>query len=108
MGQVNDPTALVGDFKNLYKTSGLINAIPSWFIVQDRYPFEEAEAGTGAFYVFGVILQKEAGFTYAPSSGTAALAQSIIEQSFCRLHWTGPSARLCHLLALSALVRCRC
>lgn len=53
MAVANTPTTLVGDFKNLYKTSGLVNAIPSWMIIQDRFPFEEAEAGLGQFYVFG-------------------------------------------------------
>lgn len=70
MAVANTPTEMVGDFKNLYKDSGLVNAIPSWMIVQDRYPFEEAEAGLGQFYIFGVVLQKEQGFTYAPSSGS--------------------------------------
>lgn len=70
MAQNNDPNSMVGDFKNLYKTSGLIDAIPNWCLIQDRFPFEEAEASTGQFYVFGVVLQKEQGFTYAPSSGT--------------------------------------
>ncbi len=66
----NDPASLIGDFKNLYTKSDLVNAIPSWLIVQDRWKFSEADAGTGQFYVFGVILQKEQGFTYAPSSGS--------------------------------------
>lgn len=69
MAVANDPNTMVGDFKNLYKDSGLVDAIPQWMIVQDRFPFEEAEAGLGQFYVFGVVLQKEQGFTYAPSSG---------------------------------------
>lgn len=73
----NDPTSMVGDFKILYKDSGLINAIPSWMIVQDRWKFEEAEAGLGQFYVFGVVLQKEQGFTYAPSSGVNSGVQTL-------------------------------
>lgn len=77
IGQVNfavanTPTTMVGDFKNLYEKSGLVNAIPSWFIVQDRFKFDVADSGLGQFYVFGVILQKEQGFTYAPSSGTGS------------------------------------
>lgn len=72
MAVANDPTQLAGDFKNLYKESGLVNAIPSWLLLQDRFAFEEAEAGLGQFYVFGVVLQKEQGFTYAPSSGASS------------------------------------
>jgi hypothetical protein len=71
MAVANTPTEMVGDFKNLYKDSGLINAIPRWMIVQDRFKFEEAEAGLGQYYVFGVVLQKEQGVTYAPSSDQA-------------------------------------
>lgn len=77
MAVANTPEQMVGDFKNLYKDSGLVNAIPSWMIVQDRFPFEEAEAGLGQFYVFGVILQKEQGFTYAPSSGATSGVQTL-------------------------------
>lgn len=69
MAVANTPTTMVGDFKDLFKTSGLVNAIPKWAIIQDRFKFEEAEAGLGQFYIFGVVLQKEQGFTYAPSSG---------------------------------------
>lgn len=71
MASANTPTQLAGDFKNLYKESGLVDAVPLWMIVQDRFPFQEAES-TGKFYVFGVTLQKENGFTYAPSSGTGS------------------------------------
>lgn len=77
MAVTNDPTQLVGDFKNLYKTSGLIDSVPHWYIVQDRFPFEEAEAGLGQYYIFGVILSKEQGFTYAPSSGQYSGAQTL-------------------------------
>jgi hypothetical protein len=77
MAVANTPETMVGDFKNLYKDSGLINAIPSWMIVQDRFAFEEAEAGLGQFYVFGVVLQKEQGFTYAPSSGVNSGVQTL-------------------------------
>lgn len=73
----NNPTTLVGDFKNLYEKMGLVNAVPSWMIVQDRFPFEDADAGLGQFYVFGVVLQKEQGFTYAPSSGSNSGAQTM-------------------------------
>lgn len=71
MAVANTPTTLVGDFKNLYQDSGLVNALPAWMIVQDRFKFQEAEA-TGQYYVFGVTLQRESGFTYAPSSGTGS------------------------------------
>jgi hypothetical protein len=67
----------VGDFKNLYKESGLVNAIPSWMLVQDRFAFEEADAGLGQFYIFGVVLQKEHGATYAPSSGSSSGVQTL-------------------------------
>lgn len=73
----NTPETMVGDFKNLYEKMGLVNAIPSWFIIQDRYPFQEADAGLGQFYVFGVVLQKEQGFTYAPSSGVNSGVQTL-------------------------------
>jgi hypothetical protein len=73
----NDPNTMAGDFKNLYKESGLVNSIPSWMIIQDRFPFQEAEAGLGQFYVFGVVLQKEQGATYAPSSGVNSGVQTL-------------------------------
>lgn len=77
MAVANTPTTMEGDFKNLYKDSGLINAIPAWAIVQDKWAFEEAEAGLGQFYIFGVVLQKEQGFTYAPSSGANSGVQTL-------------------------------
>jgi hypothetical protein len=77
MAVANDPVTMAGNFKNLYQDSGLINAIPSWMILQDRFPFEEAEAGLGQFYVFGVVLQREQGFTYAPSSGSGSGVQTL-------------------------------
>lgn len=77
MAVSNDPQTMVGDFKNLYKESGLVNAIPSHLIVQDRWKFEEADAGLGQFFVFGVTLQKEQGFTYAPSSGVNSGVQTL-------------------------------
>ncbi len=72
MSVTNTPVTLVGDFKNLYEKSGLVEAIPNWAIVQDRWQFQEAEA-TGEFYVFGVVLQRENGFSYAPSSGASTV-----------------------------------
>lgn len=77
MAVANTPETMIGDFKNLYKTSGLVNAIPSWMLVQDRFPFEDAEAGLGQYYVFGVTLEKEQGFTYAPSSGSSSGVQTL-------------------------------
>ncbi len=77
MAVANSPETMVGDFKNLYKDSGLVNAIPNWMIVQDRFPFEEADAGLGQYYVFGVVLQKEQGVTYAASSGATSGAQTL-------------------------------
>lgn len=77
MAVTNTPETMVGDFKNLYEKLGLVNAVPQWLIVQDRFPFEEADAGLGQYYVFGVILQKEQGFTYAPSSGASSGAQTM-------------------------------
>lgn len=72
MSVTNTPSTLVGDFKNLYEKSGLVEAIPTWALVQERFPFSAAEA-TGEFYVFGVVLQRENGFSYAPSSGSSTL-----------------------------------
>lgn len=68
MAVTNTPNTLVGDFKNLYEKSDLVQAVPNWAVVQQRFPFEAADA-TGDFYVFGVVLQRENGFSYAPSSG---------------------------------------
>jgi hypothetical protein len=72
MATTNTPDQMVGDFKNLYEKSGLVDAIPSWLLLQDRFKFSEADAGLGQYYVFGVTLAKEQGFTYAPSSGTGS------------------------------------
>lgn len=72
MSVTNTPATLAGDFKNLYKESGLIEAIPLWALCQDRFKFSAAEA-TGEFYVFGVVLQRENGFSYAPSSGASTV-----------------------------------
>lgn len=76
MASTSGPTQLAGDFKNLYQNSGLVEAIPSWGIIQDRYKFEEAES-LGQYYIFGVVLQKENGATYAPSSGSSSGAQTL-------------------------------
>lgn len=76
MSTTSGPTELAGDFKNLYKNSGLVEAIPSWGIVQDRFKFEEAES-TGQYFIFGVVLAKENGATYAPSSGSSAGPQTL-------------------------------
>lgn len=76
MGSTNTPTSLVGDFKNLYKESGLVEAIPSWAIACDRWKFEDAYS-TGQYYIFGVVLQKENGATYAPSSGASSGAVTL-------------------------------
>ena len=76
MASALGPTQLAGDFKNLYQNSGLVEAIPTWGIVQDRYKFEEAES-LGQYYIFGVTLQKEHGATYAPSSGASSGPQTL-------------------------------
>lgn len=76
MASTSGPVQLVGDFKNLYQESGLIDAVPTWAVCQDRFVFEEAEA-TGAYYIFGVVLQRENGATYAPSSGASSGPQSL-------------------------------
>jgi hypothetical protein len=77
MGSTLNPTNLAGDFKNIYQDSGLVDAIPNWAIVQDRYGFEESES-LGQYYIFGVTLQKEHGATYAPSSGSSSGAQTLL------------------------------
>lgn len=76
MASTLGPVQLAGDFKNLYQNSGLVEAIPTWAIVQDRYKFEEAES-LGQYYIFGVVLQKEHGATYAPSSGASSGPQTL-------------------------------
>lgn len=77
MAVANTPTTMDGDFKNLYQESGLVDALPKWCLVQDRFKFEEATASTGQFYIFGVVLQREQGFTYAPSSGVNSGVQTL-------------------------------
>lgn len=76
MASTMGPVQLVGDFKNLYQQSGLVDAIPAWGIVQDRFKFEEAES-LGQYYIFGITLQKEHGATYAPSSGASSGPQTL-------------------------------
>jgi len=76
MASTSGPVQLAGDFKNVYINSGLIDAIPTWALLQDRFKFEEAEA-TGQYFIFGVTLQKEHGATYAPSSGASSGAQTL-------------------------------
>lgn len=76
MASTLGPVQLAGDFKNLYQNSGLVDAIPTWAILQDRYKFEEAES-LGQYYIFGVVLQKEHGATYAPSSGASSGPQIL-------------------------------
>lgn len=76
MASTNSPQSLVGDFKNLFKDAGLVEAIPTWAITIDRYKFEEAYS-TGQYYIFGVVLQKENGATYAPSSGVNSGPQTM-------------------------------
>lgn len=76
MASTSGPVQLAGDFKNLYQNSGLVDAIPTWAIIQDRYKFEEAES-LGQYYIFGITLQKEHGATYAPSSGASSGPQTL-------------------------------
>ncbi len=76
MASANTPTTLEGDFKNVFKESGLVEAIPTWAIIQEKFPFQEADA-TGEYYQFGVVLQREQGFTYAPSSGASSGVQTL-------------------------------
>ncbi len=77
MAVANNPTTLAGDFKNVYQKSGLVDAVPKHLGIQQRYKFEAAEASTGQYYVFGVVLQREQGFTYAPSSGASSGVQTL-------------------------------
>jgi hypothetical protein len=76
MASTSGPEQLVGLFKEIYSKLGLVDAIPSWAILQERYPFEAAEA-TGDKYVFSVAIQKEGGFTYAPTSGVNSGPQNM-------------------------------
>lgn len=76
MASTSGPEQLIGLFKEIYSKLGLVEAIPSWAIVQDRFPFEDAEA-TGDKYVFAIAIQKEGGFTYAPTSGVNSGPQNM-------------------------------
>ncbi len=75
MAQVNSPDTLSGLFKEVYSKLGLIIAVPTWAICQDRFPFEQGEA-IGESYVVAVTLSKEGGFVYAPSMGSNAVPAS--------------------------------
>lgn len=72
MSAVNSPDTLVGLFKEIYSKLGLVQAFPSNAIAQERFPFEVGEA-TGDKYVVALALQKEGGFSYAPTSGPNAV-----------------------------------
>jgi hypothetical protein len=75
MAAVNSPDTLPGLFKEVYSKLGLIQAVPTWAVCQDKFPFEKGEA-IGEAYVVAVTLSKENGFTYAPSTGTNAVPAS--------------------------------
>lgn len=75
MATVNSPETLPGLFKEVYSKLGLINAIPTWAVVQDKFEFEQGEA-IGEAYVVAVTLSKEGGFVYAPSTGSNAVPAS--------------------------------
>lgn len=76
MASTTGPEQIVGLFKNIYSKLGLVNAVPAWAVVQDRFKFEEAEA-TGDKYIFALAVQKEGGFTYAPTAGVGSGAQNM-------------------------------
>ena len=75
MAQVNSPVSMEGIFKEVYSKLGLVQACPTWAVLQDRYKFEVGEA-IGEAYVIGVTLTKEGGFVYAPSMGANAVPAS--------------------------------
>lgn len=75
MAAVNSPDTLPGLFKEVYSKLGLIMAVPTWAVVQDRFMFEKGEA-IGESYVIAVTLSKEGGFVYAPSTGSNAVPPS--------------------------------
>jgi hypothetical protein len=76
MASTSGPVELAGLFKTVFSKLGLVDAVPAWAVVQDRWKFEEAEP-TGDKYVFAIAMQKEGGFTYAPTSGSNAGAQTM-------------------------------
>lgn len=75
MAAVNSPDTLPGLFKEVYSKLGLVQAVPTWAVVQDKFKFEEGEA-IGEAYVVAVTLSKEGGFVYAPSTGANAVPAS--------------------------------
>jgi len=72
MATANTPDSVPGLFKNVYEKSGLVNALPGWALLQDRFKFSDADA-TGDKYIMGVSLQYEHGASYGPSSGASTL-----------------------------------
>lgn len=72
MAAVNSPDTLPGLFKEVYSKLGLVQAVPTWAVCQDKFPFEKGEA-IGEAYVVAVTLSKENGFVYAPSTGSNAV-----------------------------------
>lgn len=72
MATTMTPATVPGLFKNIYEESGLVNALPTFALLQSDVPFKEADM-TGDNYVVGVNLQYEQGFTYGPSSGSNTL-----------------------------------
>lgn len=75
MAAVNSPETLPGLFKEVYSKLGLVMAVPTWAVAQDKFPFEKGEA-IGESYVVAVTLSKEGGFVYAPSTGSNAVPPS--------------------------------
>ena len=75
MAQTNSPDTLPGLFKEVYSKLGLVMAVPTWAICQDKFEFEVGEA-IGEAYVIAVTLSKEGGFSYAPSTGSNAVPAS--------------------------------
>lgn len=71
MANTYGPQQIAGDLKTVYAESGLVDATPSWAILQKRYPQEESKE-TGDKYVFGISFQKDHGVTYSPSSGATS------------------------------------
>lgn len=91
MASTTGPVELAGLFKTVFSKLGLVDATPLWAVVQDRFKFEEAEP-TGDKYVFALAMQKEGGFTYAPTSGANSGAQtmnSVISGSIVRAEVEG-------------------
>lgn len=74
---VTTPTEVVGYFKDVYREAGLVDALPTWAPIQDKFAFEEAEA-LGDTYDFGVSLTKSHSCIYAPSNGGSALTAMAV------------------------------